>query len=65
MNIMLHPPLTRGNPFLPIGIQAAWMYYKEGYVDSKIAALVAAGFMAGSLVVAMLRHSLTDEGPLH
>ena len=33
----------------PIGILGAWTYYKAGYVDIKIAALVAAGFFAGSL----------------
>jgi uncharacterized protein len=32
----------------PIGLLAAWAYYKEGYVDFKIALLVAVGFLAGS-----------------
>jgi uncharacterized protein len=44
----------------PIGILATWMYYKEGYVDIKIAALVAAGFVLGSLVGAKLSISLSN-----
>jgi uncharacterized membrane protein YfcA len=33
----------------PIGILAAWTYYKEGFVDVRAAALLAAGFFIGSL----------------
>jgi len=33
----------------PIGILAAWTYYKEGFVDVKAAVLIAAGFIIGSL----------------
>jgi uncharacterized protein len=44
----------------PIGILAAWMYYKEGYVDLKIAALVAAGFMVGSLFGAKFASALSN-----
>lgn len=32
----------------PIGILAAFAYYKEGYVDIKVAAIICAGFIAGS-----------------
>jgi uncharacterized protein len=34
----------------PIGILAAWTYYKHGFVDIKVAALIAAGFIIGSLL---------------
>jgi uncharacterized protein len=34
----------------PIGILAAWTYYKQGYVDLKIAALIAIGFFIGGLI---------------
>ena len=32
----------------PIGILAAWAYYQQGYVDLRIAALLAIGFFVGS-----------------
>jgi uncharacterized protein len=34
----------------PIGILAAWTYYKHGFVDLKVAAIIAAGFIVGSLL---------------
>ncbi|MGD1046577.1 MAG: sulfite exporter TauE/SafE family protein [Bacteroidota bacterium] len=34
----------------PIGILAAWTYYQKGFVDIKVAALIAVGFIIGSLV---------------
>ncbi len=34
----------------PIGLFAAWAYYKQGYVDLKIAALICIGFVLGSMV---------------
>ena len=33
----------------PIGILAAWTYYRHGFVDLKIAAFIAVGFILGSL----------------
>lgn len=33
----------------PIGILAAWTYYKHGFVDIKIAALICLGFIIGGL----------------
>jgi uncharacterized protein len=33
----------------PIGILAAWTYYKHGFVDIKVAAIIATGFIVGSL----------------
>ncbi len=38
----------------PIGLLAAWSYWKEGFVDLRIAALVAAGFFLGGLLGAKL-----------
>lgn len=34
----------------PIGILAAWTYYKAGHVDIKVAALLCAGFVIGGLI---------------
>jgi len=33
----------------PIGLLAAWTYYKQGYVDMKVAAFVCLGFFLGGL----------------
>ena len=38
----------------PIGLLAAWQYYKQGYVDLKIAAFVCLGFFFGGLLGAKL-----------
>ena len=38
----------------PIGILAAWAYYQKGYVDIPSAALIAAGFIGGSMLGAKL-----------
>ncbi len=34
----------------PIGILAAWTYYKAGFVDFKIAAFICLGFLIGGLL---------------
>ncbi len=34
----------------PIGLLAAWTYYKAGHVDFKIAMLLASGFVVGSIL---------------
>lgn len=44
----------------PIGILAAWTYYRHGYVDLKIASFVALGFFAGSLLGANFATSLPN-----
>ena len=44
----------------PIGILAAWTYYKAGYVDIRVAALVAVGFFAGSLLGAKISTNISD-----
>ena len=38
----------------PIGLLAAWQYYKQGYVDLKIAAFVCLCFFFGGLLVAKI-----------
>jgi hypothetical protein len=38
----------------PIGLLAAWTYYKQGYVDIKVAALICLGFFFGGLFGAKL-----------
>ncbi|MDR5693848.1 MAG: sulfite exporter TauE/SafE family protein [Armatimonadota bacterium] len=45
----------------PIGILAAWTYYKQGYVDLKVAALVALGFFLGGLVGARIAVGLPQH----
>ncbi len=44
----------------PIGILAAWTYYKQGYVDIRIAALVAFGFLLGSVFGARIATGLSN-----
>ena len=38
----------------PIGLLAAWVYYKHGYVDLRIAAFICAGFFIGGFFGAKL-----------
>lgn len=38
----------------PIGLLAAWTYYKQGQVDVKVAALICLGFFFGGLIGAKL-----------
>ncbi|MBI5643366.1 MAG: sulfite exporter TauE/SafE family protein [Deltaproteobacteria bacterium] len=45
----------------PIGILAAWTYYKAGYVDIKVAGLLCAGFLIGGFFGAKLAASLSNE----
>lgn len=42
----------------PIGLLAAWTYYKQGYVDIKIAALICLGFFFGGLIGAKCATSI-------
>ena len=44
----------------PIGLLAAWTYYKEGHVDLKIAALICLGFFLGGLIGASLSLDLSE-----
>ncbi len=45
----------------PIGILAAWTYYKKGYVDLKIAALICVGFLLGSVLGSNLAVGLSQK----
>lgn len=45
----------------PIGILAAWTYYKQGYVDFPIAGLICVGFIFGGLIGAKFATSLSDQ----
>jgi uncharacterized membrane protein YfcA len=44
----------------PIGLLAAWSYYKQGYVDLKIAAFVALGFLVGGLIGAKISFKIPE-----
>ena len=45
----------------PIGLLAAWTYYKDGYVDLKVAGLICAGFFLGGLLGAKFATHLSNE----
>ncbi len=45
----------------PIGILAAWTYYKQGYVDVRIAVLVCVGFVLGGLLGAKFAVGLSNK----
>ena len=45
----------------PIGLLAAWTYYKQGYVDLKIAGLICLGFFIGGLIGAKFAIKIPDE----
>jgi uncharacterized membrane protein YfcA len=44
----------------PVGILAAWAYYKQGFVDIRIAAFIALGFLFGSIFGAKLAINLSN-----
>jgi hypothetical protein len=44
----------------PIGLLAALVYYKQGFVDLKIAGLICLGFFVGGLVGAKFATSIPD-----
>lgn len=44
----------------PIGILAAWTYYRQGYVNLEIATFVCLGFFVGSFFGARLATSLSS-----
>jgi len=45
----------------PIELLAAWTYYKQGYVDFKIAVFICIGFFCGGLLGAKLAIGLSNE----
>ena len=44
----------------PIGILAAWTYYTHGFVDIKVAGLIAVGFIVGSLLGARVATGISN-----
>ena len=44
----------------PIGLLAAWTYYKQGYVDLRVASLICVGFFLGGLAGAKIATSLSN-----
>jgi len=44
----------------PIGILAAWQYYRNGHVDIRVAALLCAGFLTGGLLGGRLANTLSS-----
>ena len=44
----------------PIGLLAAWTYYKQGHVSIPIAALICVGFFVGGLVGARFAASIDE-----
>jgi len=44
----------------PVGLLAAWTYYRQGYVDIKVAALVCLGFVLGGLAGANVATALSN-----
>jgi len=44
----------------PIGILAAWTYYKQGFVDIRIALFIILGFVAGSYFGAKIATRLNE-----
>jgi len=45
----------------PIGLLAAWTYYKAGHVDLKIAGLICLGFFVGGLVGASFATEIPEQ----
>ncbi len=45
----------------PIGILAAWTYYKQGNVDLRVAALICVGFVLGGLIGAKFATNLSND----
>ena len=45
----------------PIGLLAAWIYYKQGFVDLKIAGLICLGFFIGGLLGARFAVEIPDQ----
>lgn len=45
----------------PIGLLAAWTYYKQGFVDIRIAAFICIGFVIGGLLGARYATSLSND----
>ncbi len=44
----------------PVGLLAAWTYYKQGYVNLNVAALICVGFLIGGLLGAKLATGISN-----
>jgi len=44
----------------PIGLLAAWVYWRQGFVDLKMAAFVCLGFFVGGLLGARFANTIPD-----
>jgi uncharacterized membrane protein YfcA len=45
----------------PIGLLAAWTYYKQGFVDFRIAVFICLGFFVGGLLGAKFATQIPDQ----
>jgi len=45
----------------PIGLLAAWIYYRQGFVDLQIAGFICAGFFVGGLIGATFATQIPDD----
>jgi uncharacterized membrane protein YfcA len=45
----------------PIGLLAAWTYYKAGFVDLKVAGLICLGFFIGGFIGARYAAQIPDD----
>jgi uncharacterized membrane protein YfcA len=45
----------------PIGLLAAWIYYKAGFVDLKVAGLICLGFFIGGFIGAKCSTQIPDD----
>jgi len=45
----------------PVGLLAAWTYYKQGFVDLEVAAVLCLGFLVGGLLGAKLATNFSSE----
>jgi uncharacterized membrane protein YfcA len=45
----------------PIGLLAAWTYYRQGNVDLKVAGLICAGFFFGGLLGARVATGISNQ----
>jgi uncharacterized membrane protein YfcA len=45
----------------PIGLLAAWTYYRQGFVEFKIAGLICLGFFFGGLIGARFATDIPDQ----
>lgn len=45
----------------PIGLLAAWTYYRAGFVDFKVAGLICLGFFVGGLIGARFATEISEQ----